>query len=146
MPTFKHPCPHCGKFINRDVAACPYCATPDPFAPARCPNCRTPIDDTAWAACPRCGQALKVATTPATAPQMVPSPNQPPAEAYLNPAVPPPAPTGSPAPTQTAGATPTPTAVSSAASQASPAANCTGCGAPLSPGARFCTVCGTLAG
>ena len=58
MPTFKHPCPHCGKFIERDVAACPYCATRDPFAPARCPNCRTVIEDPSWLACPRCGQPV----------------------------------------------------------------------------------------
>ena len=39
MPTYKHPCPHCGTFINRDVAACPKCGTRDPFAPGRCPAC-----------------------------------------------------------------------------------------------------------
>ena len=60
MPTFKHPCPHCGKFIERDAAACPYCATRDPFAPARCPNCRTVIEDPSWLACPRCGGRLRL--------------------------------------------------------------------------------------
>ena len=58
MPTFKHPCPHCGTYIERDVLACPFCGTKDPFAPARCPNCRTSITDPAWIACPKCGAAL----------------------------------------------------------------------------------------
>jgi RNA polymerase subunit RPABC4/transcription elongation factor Spt4 len=31
MPTFKHPCPHCGKYVQRDAAACPFCGTRDPF-------------------------------------------------------------------------------------------------------------------
>ena len=105
MPTFKHPCPHCGKYIARDVASCPYCATADPFAPVRCPNCRTVIEDLAWTSCPSCGQAL-----------MKPAAAQVPTSA---------APTG-PTSAQAGG-------------------KCTGCGAPLAPGARFCTVCGTLA-
>ena len=111
MPTFKHPCPHCGKYIGRDVAACPFCGTADPFAPARCPNCRTVIEDPAWAACPRCGQALVKAT--ATAQPAAPA--QPAATSQ---------PVTAPAPTTR---------------------KCTGCGAPLAEGARFCTVCGTLA-
>ena len=45
MPTFKHPCPHCGAFIHRDVKACPACGRGDPFAPARCPGCRAVIED-----------------------------------------------------------------------------------------------------
>ena len=45
MPTFKHPCPHCGTFIDRDVVACPKCGTRDPFSPGRCPNCKAPLDD-----------------------------------------------------------------------------------------------------
>ena len=139
MPIFKHPCPHCGKFINRDVAACPFCATKDPFAPARCPNCRTVIDDPSWAACPRCGQSLTAAAA-APAPDRIPSPNQPPPEAYLNPNSPPPAPSPQPGPPPAAPATAPSSAVGAAA------AKCTGCGAPLAPGARFCTVCGTLAG
>ena len=60
MPTFKHPCPHCGKYIERDVAACPFCGRADPFAPARCPACRTPIEDLSWVACPKCGALLKI--------------------------------------------------------------------------------------
>jgi RNA polymerase subunit RPABC4/transcription elongation factor Spt4 len=110
MPTFKHPCPHCGKYIARDVAACPFCARPDPFAPARCPNCRTIIEDRSWTACPKCGQTLVVAQ-PAT--------GAAPSAASAAPAA--------PAATQPHGR------------------KCTGCGAPLTEGARFCTVCGTLA-
>jgi len=36
MPTFKHPCPHCGQFINRDVAVCPACGmeVPRPWTTA----------------------------------------------------------------------------------------------------------------
>jgi RNA polymerase subunit RPABC4/transcription elongation factor Spt4 len=116
MPTFKHPCPHCAKFIERDVAACPFCGTADPFAPARCPNCRAVIADLAWVACPKCGQPL---------PKL--------AAAQPAPAAPQPAP-----------AAPQP---ASAAPPAAPPATrkCSGCGAPLTEGARFCTVCGTLA-
>lgn len=103
MPTFKHPCRHCGKWIERDVRACPYCGTADPFVAGRCPQCRTPIDDPAWIACPKCGTALKAAspspgaTTPSVTPPPAPEPRR-----------------------------------------------CSGCGAPLADGARFCTVCGTL--
>lgn len=107
MPTFKHPCPHCAKYIERDVKACPFCGTRDPFAPARCPNCSAVIEDRSWAACPKCGQALARPAT--TSPQPAP-----------------------------------PTAPAAPAS-AAPAQKCTGCGAPLAAGARFCTVCGTLA-
>lgn len=142
MPTFKHPCPHCDKYINRDVAVCPYCATPDPFAPARCPNCRTEITDLAWAACPRCGQSLKPAglPQPANAAPIQPSPNQPPPSSYLNPNVPPPPPTAGPPTAAPPAASPHATAAAVGATT-----NCSGCGAPLAPGARFCTVCGTLA-
>ena len=58
MPTFKHPCPQCGTFINRDVVACPACGRQDPFAPARCGNCRAPLEDPSWVACPKCGQPV----------------------------------------------------------------------------------------
>ncbi len=104
MPTYKHPCPHCGKYIERDVAACPFCGTADPFAPARCPNCSATIEDLAWKACPKCGQPL---------------------------------PARAPAPTVAAQPQP---AVAAPMSR-----KCSGCGAPLTEGARFCTVCGTLA-
>ena len=70
MPTFKHPCPACGKYIARDVARCPFCGAIDPFVPGRCQACRAPIEDLAWVACPTCGAPLKegVAPMPAAAP------------------------------------------------------------------------------
>ena len=58
MPTYKHPCPHCAKWIERDVRACPFCGTADPFAPGRCPQCRAVIEDPAWVACAKCGASL----------------------------------------------------------------------------------------
>ena len=119
MPTFKHPCPHCGKWIERDVAACPYCGAADPFAPGRCPNCRRVIDDPAWISCPACGTSLKPAAGTAAASAA------PGATTSAAPAAPP-----------QAAAAPAPPA---------PTATCSGCGAPLPAGARFCTVCGTLA-
>ncbi len=120
MPTFKHPCPHCGKYVARDVATCPFCGVADPFAPARCPSCRTVIEDAAWAACPKCGTSL---AKPAAAAQsnLAAAQSDPAASGTVpqpNPAAP-----GSPAP-----------------------GKCSGCGAPLAAGARFCTVCGTLTG
>jgi RNA polymerase subunit RPABC4/transcription elongation factor Spt4 len=124
MPTFKHPCPHCGKFIQRDVAACPFCGTRDPFAPQRCPNCSAVIEDRSWVSCPKCGQAL----TPPAAASAASGAGQPSAEAPS---------------TQSSSAAP-PSATGS--SSGAPATRrCTGCGAPLPEGARFCTVCGTLA-
>ena len=104
MPTFKHPCPHCGKYIERDVAACPFCGTADPFAPARCPNCSAVIEDPAWMACPKCGSALPKVGAAASVAAAQPATAAPPATR-----------------------------------------KCTGCGAPLTEGAKFCTVCGTLA-
>ena len=58
MPTFKHPCPYCDKFIDRAVSACPFCGQVDPFAPKRCQNCRKIVEDPAWTVCPSCGQSL----------------------------------------------------------------------------------------
>jgi predicted amidophosphoribosyltransferase len=148
VPTFKHPCPYCGKLIDRAAAACPYCSQPDPFAPKRCPNCRKIVEDPAWVTCPSCGQSLIApppgathATPDATAGSVAgstsagsggsaagasgsvqaapaPAPERPPL--YKEPDAPetPPAPAG----------------------------KCSGCGAPLAAGARFCTICGTMAG
>jgi RNA polymerase subunit RPABC4/transcription elongation factor Spt4 len=65
MPTFKHPCPHCGTYIARDTVACPKCGTADPFAPARCTNCRTVIEDPSYVACPRCGKPVGAAAVAA---------------------------------------------------------------------------------
>ncbi len=128
MPTFKHPCPYCGELVARDAAACPYCATQDPFAPKRCPSCRTPIDDPRWNACPRCGAALGVQLATAASPAAggVPDGKAVPAASAAT-SAPKPAPAAEP-PTSAA---------------AEPA--CTGCGAALPAGARFCLVCGTLA-
>jgi predicted amidophosphoribosyltransferase len=122
VPTYKHPCPHCDRLIQRDVAACPYCGTPDPFAPRRCAACRTPLDDPAWTACPRCGAATGRAAATGASAGAVPS-----------------------APAAVAGAPSAPVPVTSAPST-SPDRACAGCSAPLPEGARFCTVCGTLAG
>jgi len=167
MPTFKHPCPRCGNFIQRDVQVCPFCGTPDPFAPGRCPNCRKILDDPKWVACPNCGASL-VAPPPGTVPAAPApgpvsggsaarpgalwGPNAVPAQAP-RPAVPaPPAPVQGP-PTQPPAWTP-PAGQAPQAPPAGPVASapvaatrtCRGCGAPLSAGARFCTSCGTLAG
>jgi len=131
MPTFKHPCPYCEKFIDRAVAACPFCGQVDPFSPKRCTTCRRIIEDPAWVVCPGCGQSLSgpvivnaapgtpgAATTGATATTAAPAPA--------------PAPAGQAAPAP--------------AAPAQPAGACSGCGAPLPSGARFCTICGTVAG
>ena len=66
MPTFKHPCPYCGKFIDRAVAACPFCGVVEPFSPKRCQNCRKIVEDPAWVVCPSCGMSL-LAPPPAAA-------------------------------------------------------------------------------
>src|ERR1035437_1846160 len=58
MPTYKHPCPYCGKFIDKIVAACPFCGQADPFAPKRCQACRKIVADPAWVVCPSCGASL----------------------------------------------------------------------------------------
>jgi rRNA maturation endonuclease Nob1 len=119
MPTFKHPCPHCGKYVNRDVAACPFCGTRDPFAPARCPSCRTAIADRSWVACPNCGQELGGRPVDARAAA---------SEAERRDDGPGRQDDGAPA-----------------QANASAGGRCTGCGAAMPANARFCTVCGTLA-
>ena len=143
MPTFKHPCPYCGELVARDAAACPYCATQDPFAPKRCPSCRTPVDDPRWAACPRCGAALGVRPATAAGPGAADAPTATgasPAPTAASPAM-----TGaSPAAAVAPAAQHTPDAEPAASDDARPA--CTGCGAAMPAGARFCLACGTLAG
>jgi RNA polymerase subunit RPABC4/transcription elongation factor Spt4 len=145
MPTYKHPCPYCGKFIDKIAAACPYCGQADPFAPKRCLGCRKIVEDPAWVVCPSCGASLITpspgATTAATG------------SAARTPAA------GAPAQAQASGTQ----AAGSTAPQPAPAPRpslnpeaaapvlksagpCSGCGAPLPAGARFCTICGTMAG
>lgn len=131
MPTYKHPCPHCGGFIARDVVACPYCGTRDPFVAGRCASCRAPIDDSGWAVCPKCGASLRpdpavgaMATGPAAGaatavPAPVAAPPSPAAAEGTAPAAAPPSETGG---------------------------RCAGCGGPLAAGATFCPACGTLVG
>jgi hypothetical protein len=140
MPTFKHPCPACGKLIARDVARCPFCGAVDPFVSGRCPTCRAPIQDAAWIACAKCGTPLKagVAPMPGAAPAVSPGVVAAPGTVPAAPARLPPdpasaAPRSAPAPAVTP------------ASQAPSGASCSGCHAALAPGASFCTVCGTLA-
>jgi Meckel syndrome type 1 protein len=130
MPTFKHPCPHCGTFIQRDVAACPACGRADPFAPARCPNCRATIDDPSWVACPRCGQPVGAAAEAAAAERAAGG------KATAGAARSTDAPPTHPAPAERPAAT--------VATQPD-ARVCAGCGAPLPSGARFCRECGTAA-
>ena len=128
MPTFKHPCPYCDKFIDRAVAACPFCGQADPFAPKRCQNCRKIVEDPGWVVCPACGASLTVvvvaaagvgsgAATGSAAPQAAPQQGAPPAAVQAQ-----------------------------VAASPAPAVKCSGCGAPLPTGARFCTICGTMAG
>ncbi len=132
MPTFKHPCPYCDKLIDKVVAACPFCGRVDPFAPKRCQNCRKIVEDPGWVVCPACGASLTIvvaaeagagsgAAAGSAAPQAAPQQAAPPAAV--------------PAPVQ-----------AQAATSLSPGAKCSGCGAPLPAGARFCTICGTMAG
>jgi len=148
MPTFKHPCPYCDKFIDRAVAACPFCGQPDPFAPKRCLNCRKIVEDPTWVVCPSCGESL-IAPVPVivnAAPSATP-PGGPSAPA---------SPAATTAPTAPAVVSPTPQAAPPPprpplSSDAAPVAlksagPCGGCGAPLPAGARFCTICGTVAG
>jgi RNA polymerase subunit RPABC4/transcription elongation factor Spt4 len=134
MPTFKHPCPYCEKFIDRAVAACPFCGQLDPFAPRRCPNCRKIVEDPAWVICPTCGQSLGGPVIVNAAPDAAA-----------------PGSTASPAATGSGAAQPVaaprpPLAPGGAAPVQQSAGACSGCGAPLPGGARFCTICGTVAG
>jgi RNA polymerase subunit RPABC4/transcription elongation factor Spt4 len=146
MPTFKHPCPYCGKFIDRAVAACPFCGVVEPFSPKRCLNCRKIVEDPAWVVCPSCGMSLlapppaaagTAATSTGAPGETAPGPTQPaaaqPAGAQPVAAAPPPPPAPAPVPLP----------VAPAPQSAGP---CSGCGAPLPAGARFCTICGTMAG
>jgi len=135
MPTFKHPCPYCDKFIDRAVRACPFCGQDDPFAPKRCQKCSKIVEDPAWTVCPSCGQSL-IAPMPVIANAV---PGDPAAAAA----------SGAPASGGAASAPPLPRpplAADAAPVAQKSAGPCSGCGAPLPAGARFCTVCGTVAG
>jgi RNA polymerase subunit RPABC4/transcription elongation factor Spt4 len=143
MPTFKHPCPYCDKFIDRAVAACPFCGQQDPFAPKRCQNCRKIIEDPAWVVCPGCGQSLLgpmvVNAVPGAATGAPATPAASPATAS----------SGGPASGVTVQPAPPPRpplSADAAAPVLKSAGACSGCGAPLPAGARFCTICGTVAG
>lgn len=123
MPGYKHPCPFCSTFIESGVAACPVCGVIDPFTQGRCPDCRAPLQ-AGWIACPKCGRSLTAADT-STAARAVKLPSTTPTTPPQDPR--------SPAPPQ-ADPAPSPPA----------ADRCSGCGAALPAGARFCTECGTL--
>ena len=167
MPTFKHPCPHCGTFINRDVVACPACGRQDPFTPGRCGNCRAPLEDASWVACPKCGQPVGAAAVAAAAAQaQAAQARRPPHRAAIRPGptagagaipgwgqatAPVPAPVHRPPPVApargragTAGR-PAPRRARTAgrAARGGTTAACSACGSPLPPGARFCRDCGT---
>jgi predicted amidophosphoribosyltransferase len=141
MPTFKHPCPYCDKFIDRAVAACPFCGQVDPFSPKRCQNCSKIVEDPAWVVCPSCGQSL-IAPPPAAtaggATSSTPATAATPAAA---------APAATPAAAQAAPPPPRPPLNPDAAAPVLQSAGvCSGCGAPLPAGSHFCTICGTVAG
>jgi len=138
MPTFKHPCPYCDKFIDRAVRACPFCGQDDPFAPKRCQKCSKIVEDPAWMVCPSCGQSL-IAPVPVIV-NAAPGDAATPAGSGVASAAP-----------ASGGAAATPPPRPPLAADAAPVAQksagpCSGCGAPLPAGARFCTVCGTVAG
>jgi len=142
MPTYKHPCPYCDKFIDRAVSACPFCGQGDPFAPKRCQNCRKIVDDPAWTVCPSCGMSLIAPPPVTTAPGGTATGTGAPAPAQPQPADPsaPSAPVQPPPPPRP------PLSPDAAAPVFKSAGPCGGCGAPLPAGARFCTICGTVAG
>lgn len=140
MPTYKHPCPHCGTYIERDVVACPACGRPDPFTPGRCPSCRATVEP-GWIVCPKCGGSLAAAPAETGAPAPEPDAHT----TQVTPVADAPAVT---APSEPAASTPVaaPSTPPVAAAAAAPATKCTGCGSPLPAGARFCRECGTPAG
>lgn len=153
MPTFKHPCPYCGKFIDKAVRACPFCGQQDPFAPKRCRNCHRIVEDPDWVTCPSCGQSL-IAPPPGTVPAGTAAPNAA-GVAAAAPAGAPAAATAAAAPMKDANGNeieppppPRPPLYVEPDAPAAPVLSggpCSGCGAPLPAGARFCTVCGTMA-
>jgi len=128
MPGYKHPCPFCTKFIESSVVACPFCGVTDPFTQGRCPDCRAALEP-GWVACPDCGRSITAADPGGAAGPGTPVASRPPVPGTLATS------------TATAGPAATPAAVPASSVGAT---RCTGCGAALPPGARFCTECGTL--
>lgn len=59
MATYKHPCLHCGEFIERDSRICPNCGSRSPFG-YHCPNCLKDIKKN-QTLCSGCGRSLYVA-------------------------------------------------------------------------------------
>ncbi len=138
MPGYKHPCPYCSKFIQSDSAACPFCGVTEPFTHGRCPVCRAPLQP-GWIACPKCGRSLIAADTASpdpAAPAPTPAPTSPAA----------PAPTPPPADRPAVDPGLKPDAAPAPPAPATGVGRCSGCGAALPAGARFCTECGTLVG
>jgi predicted amidophosphoribosyltransferase len=125
MPTIKHPCPHCGTYINRDVVACPMCGRQDPFTPGRCESCHAVVEDPSWVACPRCGKPVGAAAVAAAAASATPG------------AIPGWSQAASSAPVIPAPVAPNPVTPAAATG------TCAACGSALASGARFCRDCGT---
>ncbi len=136
MPTYKHACPYCGKFIDKIVAACPYCGVVEPFSPKRCQACRKIVEDPAWIVCPSCGASLIAPPPGATTATGTGSPAKAQPAATATTATQPAAAPAAPLPPLN------PEAATPVLKSAGP---CGGCGAPLPAGARFCTICGTMA-
>lgn len=139
MPTFKHPCPYCGTFIDGSAVACPFCGVTEPFTHGRCPACRAQLQP-GWIACPQCGRTLTSADT--ISPAAIGTTGAAMGGGASSHSVPSGA-APAPAPVQGAAPAPAPASTPGAASQAV-AVRCSGCGAPLPAGARFCQECGTL--
>ncbi|NLB40889.1 MAG: hypothetical protein GX815_01260, partial [Clostridiales bacterium] len=58
MAGYKHPCIHCGVYIEGDSRFCPSCQSGSPFG-YLCPNCLRPIEK-GQAVCSGCGRSLYV--------------------------------------------------------------------------------------
>ena len=139
MPTFKHPCPYCDKFIDRAVAACPSAASVDPFAPEALPELPQDHRGPGLGRLPLVRRVVDRMTVVTTRRRRGPTP--PPAEG--------PAGQRRSRRCRSSLAAPRPTGSATATDRLAgpqPAGKCSGCGAPLPAGARFCTICGTVAG
>ncbi|MDD2503792.1 MAG: zinc ribbon domain-containing protein [Clostridia bacterium] len=58
MAAYKHPCIHCGTYINWDSRYCPSCQSGSPFG-YLCPSCLRPVEK-GQPVCSGCGRALYV--------------------------------------------------------------------------------------